>query len=137
MVGYHSSRRRGALSRRTTLECHVSKTEKVWVTIASPAKSMRTASTPDTWNVSHRPVVHGLLSNGLGVHRGTCNEHAYCLYSRQTHGMSLIVPVVYGHLSPVAFSSSVLSRTVITLGRRNLSRLSYSVHVSQRPVVTV
>src|SRR5271154_4710347 len=75
--------------------------------------------------------------NGLGVHRGTCKEHADCLYSRQTHGMSLIVPVVYGHLSPVVFSSSVLSRTVITLGRRNLSRLSYSVHVSQRPVVTV
>src|SRR5271170_1150721 len=48
----------------------------VWVTIASPAKSMRTASTPDTWNVSHRPVVHGLLSKGLGVHRGTCKEHA-------------------------------------------------------------
>src|SRR5271163_852528 len=63
------------------------------------------------------------MENGLGVHRGTCKEHADCLYSRQTHGMSLIVPVVYGHLSPVAFSSSVLSRTIITLGRRNLSRL--------------
>ena len=39
--------------------------------------------------------------------------------------------------SLVAFSGSVLSHTVIILGRRNLSHLSYSVHVSQRPVVIV
>src|SRR5277367_4192886 len=74
MVGCHSSRQGGALSRRKTLE--------------------------------YRRVEHG---NGLGDHCVTCKEHADCLYSRQTHGMSLVVPIVYGHLSPVAFSSSVSS----------------------------
>src|SRR5579859_6978666 len=62
MVGCHSSRQRSALSRRETLECRrASNTETVWVTIAPPEKSMRTASAPDKWNVSHRPVVYGHL----------------------------------------------------------------------------
>src|SRR5436305_10959725 len=49
----------GALSRRKTLGCRrvIETNGTVWVSIAAPEKSMRTASTPDKRNVSLRPVV--------------------------------------------------------------------------------
>src|SRR5579859_1738784 len=91
MVGCHSSRRRaeprsvkdgnlGAPTRRR-------KRERSGCPSRHLKKSTRTASTPDTWNVSHRPVV---TVYGLGVHRGTRNR-ACGLPLLQTNG-SLIAP---------------------------------------------
>src|SRR5271154_4524142 len=73
----------------------------VWVSSAAPAKSMRTASTPDkseimVWVSSAAPAKSMLLclcsrqvrNHGLGVLRGTCKEYADCLYSRQVRNQN-------------------------------------------------
>src|SRR5271170_1140058 len=77
----------------------------VWVSSAAPAKSMRTASTPDkseimVWVSSAAPAKSMPLclcsrqvrNHGLGVLRGTCKEYADCLYSRQVrnHGLGVL-----------------------------------------------
>ena len=59
----------GALSRRKTLGCRrvIETNGTVWVSIAAPEKSMRTASTPDKRNVSLRPVVTVYLQFHVSV----------------------------------------------------------------------